>query len=61
MVRKKKSMEVKGLVHLKKKKTFADNFFSPPYHPRYPCLSVKSKSQKEMKVFNENITGFFSI
>jgi len=30
--------------------------YSPPYHPRCPCLSFFS--QKEIKVFDENITGF---
>jgi len=41
----------KGVVHFKK--TFADNL-----HPRCPCLSFFSR--KGIKVFVENIAGFFS-
>ena len=33
--------------------------YSPPCHPRCSCLSFFSR--KEMKVFEENIPGFFSI
>jgi len=33
--------------------------YSPPCHPRCPCLSFFSR--KEIKVFDENIPGFFSI
>jgi len=32
---------------------------SPPHHPRYLCLSFFSR--KEMKVFEENIPGFFTV
>jgi len=46
---------VKGVVHFKKK-TFADNLLTP--------MSSKmsmSFSRKEIKIFDENIPGFFSI
>jgi len=33
--------------------------YSSPRHPRCPCLSFFSR--KEIKVFDENIPGFFSI
>jgi len=33
--------------------------YSPPCHPRHPCHSFFS--QKEIKVFDKNIPGFFSI
>jgi len=33
--------------------------YSPPCHPRCPCHSFFSR--KEIKVFDENIPGFFSI
>jgi len=33
--------------------------YSPPCHPRCPCHSFFSR--KKMKVFDENIPGFFSI
>jgi len=46
----------KGVVHFKKKKkTFADNLLTP-CHPRSPWLSFFS--QKEIKLFDENIPGF---
>jgi len=45
------------VVHLLKK-TFADNLLTP-CPPRCPCFSVFSR--KEIKVFDENITGFFPI
>jgi len=47
----------KGVVHFKKKKLLI--IYSLPCHPRYPCHSFFSR--KEMKVFDENIPGFFSI
>jgi len=50
---------LKGVVHLKKKKKLLLIIYSPPCHPRYPCLSFFSR--KEMKVFDENIPAFFSI
>jgi len=40
-------------------KLFLLIIYSPPCHPRCPCLFFFS--QKEMKVFDENIPGFFSI
>jgi len=45
------------LVHFKK--THLLIIYSPPCHPRCPCLSFFT--QKEIKVFDENITGFFPI
>jgi len=48
---------LKGVVHFKKKLLLI--IYSPPCHPRCPCLSFFSR--KEMKVFDENIPGFFSI
>jgi len=50
---------IKGVVHFKKKKKLLLIIYSPPCHPRCPCLSFFSR--KEIKVFDENITGFFSI
>jgi len=47
---------IKGVVHLKKLLLI---IYSPPCHPRCPCLSFFSR--KEIKVFDENIPGFFSI
>jgi len=35
------------------------SIYSPPCHPRCPCLSFFSR--KEMKVFDEKFPGFFSI
>jgi len=32
--------------------------YSPPCHPRFPCLSI---GKKENKFFEENIPAFFSI
>jgi len=49
----------KGVVHFKKKKKLLLIIYSPPCHPRYPCHSLFSR--KEIKVFDENIPGFFSI
>jgi len=34
--------------------------YSPPCYPRCPCL-LSFFSRKEMKVFDENIPGFFYI
>jgi len=51
-------MTLKGVVHFKKKKNLL-MIYSPPCHPRYPCQSFFSR--KEMKVFDENIPGFFYI
>jgi len=48
---------VKGVVHFKKKKLLLI-FYSPPCNPRYLCHSFFSR--KEIKVFDENIPGFFS-
>jgi len=47
--------EIKGVVHLKKKKLLLI-IYSPPCHPRYPRLSFFSR--KEIEVFDENIPGF---
>jgi len=47
------------LLGLQKKKKLLLIIYSPPYHPRCPCHSFFS--QKEIKVFDENIPGFFSI
>jgi len=47
---------VKGEVHLKKKLLLI--IYSPPCHPRCICLSFFSR--KEIKVYDENIPGFFS-
>jgi len=49
---------LKGVVHLIKKKLLLI-IYSPPCHPRCPCLSFFSP--KEIKVFQENIPGFFFI
>jgi len=54
-----KGLNIKGVVHLKKKKKLLLIIYSPPCHPRCPCLSFFI--QKEIKVFDENIPGFFSI
>ncbi len=51
-----KSM-IKGLVHFQNKNFLI--IYSPPYHPTCSCLSFFSR--KEIKVFEENIPGFFSI
>jgi len=50
-------LPVKGVVHFSKKLLLI--IYSPPCHPRFPCLSFFSR--KEIKVFDENIPGFFSI
>jgi len=44
----------KVVVHLKKKNFLI--IYSPPCHPKCPCLSFLS--QKEIEVFDENIPGF---
>ncbi len=44
---------IKGLVHIQ------NNIYSPPCHQKCSCLSFFS--WKEIKVFEENIPGFFSI
>jgi len=50
---------IKGVVHFKKKKkSFTDNLLTL-CHPGCPCLSLFIR--KEIKVFDENIPGFFSI
>jgi len=46
---------IKGVVHFKKKKLLLI-IYSPPCHPRCPCISFFSR--KENKVFDENIPGF---
>jgi len=33
--------------------------YSPPCHPRCPCLAFFNR--KEIKVFDENIPGFFHL
>jgi len=48
---------LKGVVHFKKKLLLI--IYSPPCHPRCPCLSFFRR--KEIKVFDENIPGFFSV
>jgi len=48
---------LKGVVHFSKKLLLI--IYSPPCHPRCPCLSFFSR--KEIKLFDENIPGFFSI
>jgi len=53
----KTAQDFKGVVHFKKKSLLI--IYSPPCHPRCPCLSFFSR--KEIKVFDENIPGFFSI
>jgi len=51
---------IKGVVHFKKKqKKLLLIIYSPPCHPR--CPSLYFFSRKEIKVFDENIPGFFSI
>jgi len=52
----KNTIIIKGVVHFFVNK-FADNLLTP--HPRCPCLSFFSR--KEIKIFDENIPGFFSI
>jgi len=47
----------KGVVHFKKKLMLI--IYSPTCHPRCPCHSFFGR--KEIKVFDENIPGFFSI
>ncbi len=47
----------KGLVHFQNKKILI--IYSPPCHPRCSCLSFFSR--KEIKVFEKNIPGLFSI
>jgi len=47
----------KAVVHFKKETLLI--IYSPPCHPRCPRLSFLSR--KEIKVFDENIPGFFSI
>ncbi len=47
----------KGLVHFQNKKFLI--IYSPPCHPRCSCLSFFSR--KEIKVFEKNIPGLFSI
>jgi len=44
---------------VKQKKKLLLIIYSPPCHPRCPCLYFFSR--KEIKVFDENIPGFFSI
>jgi len=50
---------IKGVVHFKKPKKLLLIIYSPPCHPICPHLSFFSR--KEIKVFDENIPGFFSI
>jgi len=45
---------VKAVVHFLKKLLLI--IYSPPCHPRCPCLSLFSR--KKNKVFDENIPGF---
>jgi len=52
-----KKKKVRVVVHFSKKHLLI--IYSPPCHPRCPCLSFFS--QKEIKVFDENIPGFFAI
>jgi len=52
-----KNTTLKGVVQFLKKLLLI--IYSPPCHPRCPCYSFFSR--KEMKVFDENIPGFFSI
>jgi len=47
---------IKRVVHFSKKRLLI--IYSPPCHPRCPCLSFFSRI--EIKVFDENIPGFFS-
>ncbi len=47
----------KGLVHFQIKKSLI--IYSPPCHPR--CSFLSFFRWKEIKVFEENISGFFSI
>jgi len=54
-----KTQQVKGVVHFLKKNKLLLIIYSPPCHPRCPCNSFFSR--KEIKVFDENIPGFFSI
>jgi len=49
--------KIKGVVHFLKILLLI--IYSPPCHPRYPCHSFFSG--KEIKVFDENIPGFFFI
>jgi len=45
---------LKGVLHFSKKLLLI--IYSPPCHPRCPCLSFFSR--KQIEVFDENIPGF---
>jgi len=52
-------MTLKAFVKEVKKNNLLLIIYSPSFHPRCPCHSFFSR--KEIKVFDENIPGFFSI